>query len=42
LERLSNEEVLRRSGKNSLQRNNAEDVSLYMHTWAELLEAEPN
>jgi hypothetical protein len=38
LERLSNQEVLGRSGQKELHRNQAEDVALYMHTWAEILE----
>lgn len=41
LERLSNEEVLRRSGKSSLQRNDSADVALYMQSWAEILEEIP-
>lgn len=41
LERLSNEEVLERAGRNDLQRNSAPDVSLYMQHWASLLEEEP-
>jgi hypothetical protein len=38
LERLANAEVLDRSGRQNLRRNEAADVSLYMHTWAEILE----
>ncbi len=38
LERLSNLEVLERSGQADLQRNKAQDVALYMRTWAGILE----
>ena len=38
LERLSNQEVLERSGRPGLKKNEASDVALYMHTWAGLLE----
>ena len=38
LERLSNQEVLERSGHSELKKNQASDVALYMHTWAGLLE----
>ena len=38
LERLSNLEVLERSGQSDLQRNKAQDVALYMRTWAGILE----
>ena len=40
LERLSNEEVRSRLGKQDLHRNDAGDVSLYMQTWAGMLEEE--
>jgi hypothetical protein len=38
LERLSNQDVLERSGRHELKKNQASDVALYMHTWAGLLE----
>ncbi len=38
LEKLSDPKVLKRLGKVSLRFNNREDVILYMHTWADLLE----
>lgn len=41
LERLSNEEVLERAGRNDLRRNLPQDVSLYMQHWASLLEEQP-
>jgi hypothetical protein len=38
LERLSNQDVLERTGRNDLQRYRAGDVSLYMQHWASWLE----
>jgi hypothetical protein len=38
LERLTNEEVLKKAGVTHLEKNKKEDVVLYMETWASCLE----